>query len=157
MNKTLLCQNILAAISSVLVSLISFVYLFKEDVDFMKFSSQQKIAYCSLIILWLVTFSSCVYNILYLFWSFSTCCWRSGSNNSSNFTLCKGCGYLIGIIAFCILVFFMWYQPLNFAEHIIISADLLMSNVVFIFMIGILGYLLREYCCQEEKKEYNEI
>lgn len=51
----------------------------------------------------------------------------------------------------------MWYQPLNFAEHIIISADVLMSNVIFIFIIGILGYLLREYCCQEEKKEYNEI
>ena len=46
----------------------------------------------------------------------------------------------------------MWYQPLNFAEHIIISADVLMSNVIFIFTIGILGYLLREYCCQEEKK-----
>ena len=87
MNKTLLCQNILAAISSVLTSLISFVYLFKENVNFVDFSSQQKLAYCSLIILWLVTFSSCVYNILYLFWSLSTCCWRSGSH--SDFTFVK--------------------------------------------------------------------
>ena len=51
----------------------------------------------------------------------------------------------------------MWYQPLTFAENIIISADILMSNVIFIFVIGVLGSLIREYCCQKEKKSYDEI
>ena len=135
MNKILICQNIIATISSFTASLISFVYVFNEKVDFMIFSSQQKIAYCSLIILWLITFLTCIYSIFYMFGKCMSCCWKIGNSSNDNLSLNKGCSYLIGLVSFCILVFFMWYQPLNFAKHLIIAADILMSNVVFVFTI----------------------
>ena len=157
MSKILICQNILAIASSVISCIASLVYILKENVDFFNYSSDQKLTYCSLIILWLSTFAASVYSILYLFWKFVTCCWRSGGTSDDNFSFCKGCSYFIGIVSFFILVYFMWYQPLTFSENIVISADILMSNVIFIFIIGVLGSLMREYCCQQEKKSYDEI